>query len=118
MASEPNKHTCVCGYETPHWANMLGHRRQCDSWKEHQRGQMDDARALARAYDERTAEPDRPECPYCGADFGNVPLMLSHLPSCSRATLRELGPYEAGRVIRRIESMLAFKAWCEENGRP
>ena len=124
-----NRHRCVCGWETSAWANMVGHRRQCDSWQEHKRGLGGHSDAPAA---DQPAEAFPYRCPVEGCDArGSKPeFVIQHFPTCSK--LRDdvhVSEVERAEIdvdlnivlaaaARRHEDQLAFERWCQENGRP
>lgn len=126
----PNRHICVCGYEVPHWANMLAHRRQCESWQEHVQAIRDSVHhpqqyGLPRVNPEPTPTEQpggRPECPYCERTFGNTPLMLAHVDVCGERKTRDVANAsralkESERIAADLDNLAAFEAWCREHGR-
>lgn len=120
MPRPPNKHTCVCGFDTPYWANLLAHRRQCDSWLEHKRG-LQDTRHLS------PRPPDPPglwACPHpdCDVERDGPDSLATHIKYCPEmkgaAELADLY-YSTGlcSVAEDCDSFAAYEAWCRENGR-
>lgn len=120
-----NQHSCVCGWTTSAWANLLVHRRSCDSWQEHEQAlqarhsdRVERARLDAAAYDRETDY----ECPYCGQERKGAKGLYTHLNSCSAATAKFEGitfaPQTIERLIRTFEKQLDFAAWewRRENG--
>lgn len=122
-----NKHRCVCGWETNAWANMIGHRRACESWQEHKRGIRD-----SRDEADHAAGGAFPfECPIegCTASSSSADWMAKHVANCKKlrddvhVTEVELAELDVdinivlSQAARRYEDHAAFERWCEENGR-
>jgi hypothetical protein len=101
---------------------MRHHRRNCESWQEHDAGnQPRPAAAEAFPY----------HCPVQGCDArGSKPeFVVQHFPTCSKrrddvhVTELELAELDVdinivlARDARRYEDNAAFERWCRENER-
>lgn len=116
-----NEHVCVCGWKTHYWHSMVHHRAGCDSYKEHEglrRASADKPAAGAMVID-WTCIHD--EC----SDGGSAPDGLGlhrHLKHCKHAIASEKIAEEElaaglGDVSGDLDKLVAYDAWCRENGR-
>ena len=142
MPRPPNKHECVCGHTTPYWANMVGHRRTCDSWKEHKRlleqGGIGNSNPSVPPDEQKQAQLVHWECPHEGCNHsGDSPDglgLVRHLKWCGErikadqaaeqldsGRLQWEAEFDAGVLLyaadRRREKFEAYEAWCRANGR-
>ena len=111
-----NDYVCVCGDRFSTFSNFCIHRNKCSEWMENYKKQTTQP-------DDQQVEAERPECPYCGSDTGNWPLMFQHIKVCTEKERKLTTEYLLAnsfevREISKFEKHLAFAAWCDENDRP
>lgn len=121
MPDQPNDHVCVCGFRTRYWANLVGHRRGCDSYKEHR-----DKLAAARGPEPAPSEQEiaKFHCPHdeCPAFSHTLPDLLKHVQYCTVISNSEQVAYEEiawglGDFGGELDLLVAYEFWCRENGR-
>ena len=108
---------CVCGYHARYWANLLAHRRTCESWKEHT-AQLEGKGVVPAPQQDADLPIVMYGCPYCDSSYevSDFEKLKAHVESCRVKRWQEqtVGEGEIRIMLRKIRAWLAWEVWQDE----